>query len=244
MIRNKVIAASGEDGIQLIDDLQLSSREFLIERNLILDSAFAGIGMMCCQNSVEDLQGASLGERVLIFNNTFVGNDHGISGGDNVIAINNLFAGSAGIALKRVDGNSIVAHSLLFGNGTNTSETNIDLVTTILQDPLLDSSHRLTSGSPAIDAGTAFFEWNAEVLLDLGSGEFMGNAPAHLDIRRQDFPPAYALNGAIYLTRRQILLEQHTFYPTRTFAYVMPPERSLDIDASWDFHLANLINRI
>lgn len=71
--------------------------------------------------------------------------------------------------------------------------------------------------------------------------DFMGNTPPHLDLRRQDFPPVYALNGAIYLTRRQTLLDQRTFYPLRTFPYVMPPERSLDIDDCWDLHLANLI---
>lgn len=71
--------------------------------------------------------------------------------------------------------------------------------------------------------------------------DFMGGTPQHLDRRRQEFPPAYALNGAIFLTRRRILLDQHTFYPARTFAYVMPPERSLDIDDRWDLHLANVM---
>ena len=29
--------------------------------------------------------------------------------------------------------------------------------------------------------------------------------------------------------------------PKGTYAYVMPPERSLDIDTAWDFHLVELI---
>jgi CMP-N,N'-diacetyllegionaminic acid synthase len=61
--------------------------------------------------------------------------------------------------------------------------------------------------------------------------------------RRQDLPPAYALNGAIYLVRRRVFLEQRTFYTDRTYAYVMPPERSLDIDTAWDLYLADLILR-
>lgn len=59
--------------------------------------------------------------------------------------------------------------------------------------------------------------------------------------RRQDLPSVYALNGAIYLARREVLLKQQTFYTDRTYAYIMPPERSLDIDIPWDLYLADLI---
>lgn len=59
--------------------------------------------------------------------------------------------------------------------------------------------------------------------------------------RRQDLPPVYALNGAIYLVRPSVLIEQKSWYTDRTFAYVMPPERSLDIDTPWDLYLANLV---
>ncbi|NJN67375.1 MAG: acylneuraminate cytidylyltransferase family protein [Chloroflexaceae bacterium] len=59
--------------------------------------------------------------------------------------------------------------------------------------------------------------------------------------RRQTLPPVYALNGAIYLVQRTILLKQQSFYTEQTFAYVMPPERSIDVDTSWDLHLVNLV---
>lgn len=61
--------------------------------------------------------------------------------------------------------------------------------------------------------------------------------------RRQELPPAYALNGAIYLNRRSSLLQEKTFLPEGTYGYVMPDERSIDIDNPWDFHLADLIMR-
>jgi len=61
--------------------------------------------------------------------------------------------------------------------------------------------------------------------------------------RRQDLPPLYALNGAVYLARRPTLLNHRTFLGPRTFGYVMPPERSIDIDTPWDLHLADLIIR-
>ena len=59
--------------------------------------------------------------------------------------------------------------------------------------------------------------------------------------RRQGLPPAYALNGAIYLARREVLLNQRTLYTEKTYAYIMPQERSLDIDTPWDLYLADLI---
>jgi CMP-N,N'-diacetyllegionaminic acid synthase len=60
---------------------------------------------------------------------------------------------------------------------------------------------------------------------------------------RQDLPVVYALNGAIYAARRTLLLEQESWYVGGTLAYVMPPERSLDIDAPWDLYLAELLLR-
>lgn len=56
--------------------------------------------------------------------------------------------------------------------------------------------------------------------------------------RRQDLPPVFALNGAIYLGRTDVLLSRRTWYTERTYAYIMPAERSLDIDTAWDLALA------
>ena len=70
--------------------------------------------------------------------------------------------------------------------------------------------------------------------------DFFQDGPARYP-RRQDLPPLYALNGAIYLTRVDVLMEKHSFYGDPTFACVMPPERSLDIDTPGDLELARLI---
>lgn len=61
--------------------------------------------------------------------------------------------------------------------------------------------------------------------------------------RRQDLELVYALNGAIYLASRSLLLRSQSFYAERTHAYIMPPERSLDVDTAWDLHLCDLILR-
>ena len=61
--------------------------------------------------------------------------------------------------------------------------------------------------------------------------------------RRQDFPQVYALNGAVYATRRDILLDQNSLYGQDTRAYIMPKERSIDIDDIYDFILVETIIR-
>lgn len=61
-------------------------------------------------------------------------------------------------------------------------------------------------------------------------------------VRRQDFgPPLYKTNGAIYLTRRDTLMEAQEFYGPAPLAYVMPPERSIDIDTETDFAVAEFL---
>jgi hypothetical protein len=172
-----VIANNGEDGIQIIDYPDLSDRFILIERNIVQGNVMAGIGLMDNGETVEDYRAASIPERIHVFNNTFAGNDHGLTGGDNLIALNNLFVDSAVLAMKQVDGNSIAAYNLFWGNGTDEQGSNLDLATTLFVDPLLDSEFRLQPGSPAIDAGTASFQWQGETVLALVGGEFGGEAP-------------------------------------------------------------------
>ncbi len=60
----------------------------------------------------------------------------------------------------------------------------------------------------------------------LGQGE-----PA---LRRQDLPPAYAPNGAVYVARADWLRAGRAFITPETVAHVMPPERSWDIDTELD----------
>jgi CMP-N-acetylneuraminic acid synthetase len=62
--------------------------------------------------------------------------------------------------------------------------------------------------------------------------------------RRQDYdPPAYMRNGAIYLTRRHTLMEGNSIWGEVIRPYVMPEERSYDIDSERDFKLAELVMR-
>jgi CMP-N,N'-diacetyllegionaminic acid synthase len=53
--------------------------------------------------------------------------------------------------------------------------------------------------------------------------------------RRQDLPPVYALNGAIYVADVAWLRSSRNFLTPETVPYVMPVERSLDVDTAADF---------
>lgn len=57
-------------------------------------------------------------------------------------------------------------------------------------------------------------------------------------LRRQDSPRIYLLNGAVYTARSQWLMERKTFIADETVGFMMPPERSLDIDTEIDFVVA------
>jgi len=59
--------------------------------------------------------------------------------------------------------------------------------------------------------------------------------------RRQDLPPVYVLNGAVYVARTPWLLAHDGFIAPDGVASVMPPERSIDIDTLLDFRLAELL---
>lgn len=59
--------------------------------------------------------------------------------------------------------------------------------------------------------------------------------------RRQALSPIFRPNGALYVLTREYLEHNTTFYNEKTRAYIMPPERSLDIDTPWDLTLARLI---
>lgn len=63
-------------------------------------------------------------------------------------------------------------------------------------------------------------------------------------LRRQDSPPCFDMNASIYVWRRDVLLaDPKVFYPD-TRLFVMPEERSHDIDSALDFEfVAFLMSR-
>jgi cysteine-rich repeat protein len=171
------LTANGEDGLQLIDYDELTPRSFRIERNVFARNEMAGIGVMCNGNTVENFEGCPMPEAVRLVNNTFVENDHGLTGGVDLIGVNNLFAANTTLGAKNVAGASLLAFSLFHGNGTSWTGSQVDEATTSFGDPLLAQGELLADGSAAIDAGTAAFVNGAEVVVDLPPTAYGGAAP-------------------------------------------------------------------
>ena len=68
---------------------------------------------------------------------------------------------------------------------------------------------------------------------------FLEDGPEYT--RRQDLPPVYRLNGAIYVTRPRIVIEENRILGRDTRAFVMNAESSVDIDSALDLQLASVI---
>jgi N-acylneuraminate cytidylyltransferase/CMP-N,N'-diacetyllegionaminic acid synthase len=58
---------------------------------------------------------------------------------------------------------------------------------------------------------------------------------------RQEFPIYYRLNGAIFAASCDYLEKNSSFFGDETFAYIMPQDRSVDIDSIIDFRLAEVL---
>ncbi|MBA3935952.1 MAG: acylneuraminate cytidylyltransferase family protein [Planctomycetes bacterium] len=62
-------------------------------------------------------------------------------------------------------------------------------------------------------------------------------------VRRQDAPPCYDMNASIYAWRRSAILDSTSIFLESTGLFVMPPERSTDIDSDLDFKIVELLMR-
>ncbi|EAJ2845523.1 hypothetical protein C5533_03560 [Campylobacter coli] len=60
-------------------------------------------------------------------------------------------------------------------------------------------------------------------------------------LRRQDAPRCYDMNASIYIWKKEILLKSDILFTDNTGLYVMPEERSVDIDTELDFKFVEFL---
>jgi len=60
-------------------------------------------------------------------------------------------------------------------------------------------------------------------------------------LRRQDAPKTYDMNASIYIWKREILLNGKSIFLENTGLYVMPEERSIDIDSELDYRIVEML---
>ncbi len=59
--------------------------------------------------------------------------------------------------------------------------------------------------------------------------------------QRQKLPKVYQLNGAVYVASVEFVQKEQEFIGEETLGYVMPQERSYDIDTMMDFEVAEVL---
>tara|TARA_B110000971_G_scaffold186533_1_gene195338 strand:- start:9170 stop:9847 length:678 start_codon:yes stop_codon:yes gene_type:complete len=62
----------------------------------------------------------------------------------------------------------------------------------------------------------------------------------YINKRRQDLPKTFSLNGAIYISKISFYKKQKSFLTNETIPYIMPTNRSIDIDDIDDFKNAEV----
>jgi len=97
-----------------------------------------------------------------------------------------------------------------------------DSVVTILSVPAEHNPHWV------------YFKSDGNVLR-LSTGE---HAPIS---RRQDLPPAFHREGSVYVTRRNVVMEQNSLYGGRLGGYLVESGRSVNIDDLDDWRTAELL---
>jgi CMP-N,N'-diacetyllegionaminic acid synthase len=60
-------------------------------------------------------------------------------------------------------------------------------------------------------------------------------------VRRQDSPNCYDMNASIYVWNRETILNEKILFLDKTGLYVMPEERSIDIDSELDFKFVEFL---
>jgi CMP-N,N'-diacetyllegionaminic acid synthase len=78
--------------------------------------------------------------------------------------------------------------------------------------------------------------WSNELPEDLSMKNFI--RPEIKGKNRQQLPKYYMLNGAVFIAKINYLMKQRAFVSDEATAFIMPKERSLDIDSEADFVLA------
>jgi hypothetical protein len=208
ILRNR-LEGNGEDGLQLIDYAAPTPRAFRIERNVIAGNGDAGLGMMCDEMTVETFEACAIPERVELVHNTFLDNDHGLSGGANVIGVSNLFVGHS-LGVKNVAGASRLAHTLFHGNAVDHagSDASLDPPTTVSADPALDTALVPEPASPAVDRGVARFQLDQEEIVAISPCEYRGESPDLGAFERDTGPPLLRTQAMLLASAREGALEK------------------------------------
>ena len=97
--------------------------------------------------------------------------------------------------------------------------------------------HNAPSVVSVTEAGTHPF-WTYSMTEDLALRRFVDAEPI---AQRQDLPQVFELNGALYFADANWLRSSGSMLGSETLAFIMPKERSVDLDTLIDWKFAELL---
>lgn len=120
-----------------------------------------------------------------------------------------------------------------------------DIVVTLQPTSPLRTAHHLDTAVGMLrdsraDAvvGVTEAEHTPYKMYTLGNGHLQPLFGSNNVGQRQDAPVVYRLNGIVYATRWETLVEQHSFFGTKALPYLLPESVAFNIDTMLEFSLA------
>jgi CMP-N,N'-diacetyllegionaminic acid synthase len=107
-------------------------------------------------------------------------------------------------------------------------------------DDLSGLCRTFDEANPSVDAIvslTAHDDPHPDKIQKIENGYVQSYLGVESMVPRQYLPKVYRLNGAFYLTHADILKSKHTFLPEKTLPFIMPKERSVNLDNMMDIYL-------
>ena len=69
----------------------------------------------------------------------------------------------------------------------------------------------------------------------------LSKPPEQIITRRQDAPECFDMNASIYVWKREGLIGRKSIFNADTLLFVMPEERSIDVDHEWEFEYVEFL---
>ncbi|CUU67833.1 cytidylyltransferase domain-containing protein [Campylobacter hyointestinalis] len=115
----------------------------------------------------------------------------------------------------------------------------VDDIINAYEQFLKDDNDILITASPARRSPyfnlVEIFKKDEKEIIDLSK------KPQNPILRRQDSPKCYDMNASIYIWKRDVLLNEDFLFLEKTGLYIMPEERSIDIDSELDFKFVEFL---
>ena len=111
----------------------------------------------------------------------------------------------------------------------------------------IDGTIRMLLERPEADSAVSVYQVNEfhpikmKRLVDGILRPYVDGLDERSTARRQDFEPVYKRNVAIYVSKRDVMMRDGRVWGDTCLGYVMPEERSVDINTMNDFLLAEAI---